>query len=458
MVGRIGVRTPVGAFQTQLAGEYPVELVADEDAVSHQVPLLGGYPLGVVTDCGQTMFDGPVGGDVHHRRAVAHPVELVRGGERGSSVGGFVPDRPVVLGGVADRLMNCQPKIGRVDHQVGGSGDHTGRLGLLRQQGGQLGQFRTPVPHLITGHRLPPAPGRRGQGAHRLEAAGGGIDADRLQSRHRAHPLLGDRGAEGVGIEHLLFDAYDHCGDMVDPIGSQQPSGIVLQHRDLVGGWHRERVDAVVRHPGDVAVDRFVGQFDPVGVQAGQGDRHPDRVAGRFGGDVGGQSGVGGESPGAVDEHAHRQADVAVQHRRLQFAVAKLDDFGGEGMHPQVGVAGPTGSGRGQGGLGEPAQRQGQEVLVDPGCLGTHRSTVNAARLDGVNTLDVIAPALIPAWRSVNGRTAQPLDLEHDGHHRYHRDDAKCDPVLAPRPRWGRRNLPRATAGCDGITHLVGPA
>jgi hypothetical protein len=43
----------------------PVELVADQDAVADDVPLLGGDTLVVVADRGQAVLDGAVAGDVH---------------------------------------------------------------------------------------------------------------------------------------------------------------------------------------------------------------------------------------------------------------------------------------------------------------------------------------------------------------------------------------------------------
>ena len=97
-------------------------------------------------------------------------------------------------------------------------------------------------------------------------------------------------------------------------------------------------------------------------------------MAGGFRGDVGGETGMRGETPGPVDDHPHRQADVAVKHRRLHFTVAQLHDLGGDGMHAQVGVARPAGPCRRERGVGQLAQGQSEELVVD--VPRTHRSTV----------------------------------------------------------------------------------
>ena len=67
---------------------------------------------------------------------------------------------------------------------------------------------------------------------------------------------------------------------------------------------------------------------------------HRDRAARRLGGDLGRQLGVRGEAPGAVDDHPHRQPDLAVDDRGLQLTVAQLHHLGGDAVDAQVGVAG----------------------------------------------------------------------------------------------------------------------
>ena len=56
------------------------------------------------------------------RRAVAQGAELVEGGERRAGVGRLVAERAVELGRVADRLVDGQPQVGRVDDQVVAAG------------------------------------------------------------------------------------------------------------------------------------------------------------------------------------------------------------------------------------------------------------------------------------------------------------------------------------------------
>ena len=81
---------------------------------------------------------------------------------------------------------------------------------------------------------------------------------------------------------------------------------------------------------------------------------------------AGDELGVRGESPGAVDDHPHRQADLAVDHRGLQLAVAQLDDLGDDAVNPQVGVAGSGRGGRRQRGVGQFVAGQAEEVGIDP--------------------------------------------------------------------------------------------
>ena len=54
--------------------------------------------------------------------AVLQRAELVEGRERRAGVVGLVAERPVELGGVPDRLVDGQPEVGRVDHQVVAAG------------------------------------------------------------------------------------------------------------------------------------------------------------------------------------------------------------------------------------------------------------------------------------------------------------------------------------------------
>src|SRR5690606_2644983 len=111
-----------------------------------------------VADGGQAERFGAVTGDLHDRGAVAQRAELVRGGEGGARVGGFVADGAVVLGGVTDGFVDGQPQIGRVDDEVGRSGDNGGGLHLLGEPAGDAGEFVVPVAVGVrAGHGRPAA-------------------------------------------------------------------------------------------------------------------------------------------------------------------------------------------------------------------------------------------------------------------------------------------------------------
>ncbi len=161
VVRGVGVRTAVGPGHTQPRREHPVKLVADEEAVAHQIPPLRLHTLVVPTDTGQPEILGAVGGHVHHRRSVPHRAQLVRCRERRARVGGLVADCAVVFGGVPDGFVNRQPQVGRVDDEVGRPRCHARCLDLLREQRRQLCELGRPVPHVVTLDGLP-APSRSG--------------------------------------------------------------------------------------------------------------------------------------------------------------------------------------------------------------------------------------------------------------------------------------------------------
>jgi hypothetical protein len=63
-----------------------------------------------------------------------------------------------------------------------------------------------------------------------------------------------------------------------------------------------------------------------------------------------------------------------------------LNQFGGDAVHPQVGVAGPRGQRGRQRGLGELVSRQGKEFGIDPSAR-SHGSTVVAAARAALDAL-----------------------------------------------------------------------
>jgi len=327
VVRGVGVGAAVGPFHAQPRGEHAIELVANEDAVTHQVPALGRHAVVVVTDGRQAMLDGAVGAHVHHVGAVAQGAQLLRGGEGGAGVGRLVPDGAVVLRGVADGLVDGQPQVGRVYDQVGRAGDDAGGLDLLAQQLGELGQLVVPVPGGLRAQVLPAATDRGCQGPHRLERTGHLVDRGGLDLGVQPHPLLSGGRAGEVGVEGLFLDLQARGSDVVHAVGGQQPPGVFAEQAHLVRGGHGERVEFVVRHPGGGGVQRtvhrLVGEHHGVGVQRAQGPRHLHGPLHRRGRDRCRQFGVAGEAPGAVDDDADREADAGGFGGRLHCPVAQ---------------------------------------------------------------------------------------------------------------------------------------
>ena len=181
--------------------------------------------------------------------------------------------RAVVLGGVPDRLVDGQPQVGRVDHQVVAAGPRRwAPSSSRRSSSGSCGQLVVPVP-ARAGQVLPAAAGGRGERAHRLEPAGGPVDGGGGDVGCDPDPLLDRRGAGQVGVE-LVLPHLEHAGaDVVDAVGGEQPLRPLGQQVDLVAGGHRERVDVVGRHPGQPGVHRLAGPLDPL-------DRHRGEACG----------------------------------------------------------------------------------------------------------------------------------------------------------------------------------
>ena len=158
VAGGVGEGAAVGPRHAAQPGHVPVDLVADEDAVLDDVPLLAGDALVVPADRGQPVLGGAVAGDVHQRRAVLQAAELVDGGERRAGVGRLVAQRPVELGGVPDRLVDGEEQVGGVDDEVVAAGLDRRRLRLLAQQLGDLGELAAPVPVAVPVRYSQPLP------------------------------------------------------------------------------------------------------------------------------------------------------------------------------------------------------------------------------------------------------------------------------------------------------------
>src|SRR6516164_2136822 len=74
----------IGTCIGESANAQPVERVAHQHAVVHQIEGLALDPLAVDAHGGQAVLDGSVPGDVHDGGAVTQLVEFVEGGERGA--------------------------------------------------------------------------------------------------------------------------------------------------------------------------------------------------------------------------------------------------------------------------------------------------------------------------------------------------------------------------------------
>ena len=143
---RVGERAAVGAVEAHGGGDGAVELVADQRPLAHQVERLSLHALVVDADRRQPVLHRAVARHVHDGGAVGERAELVEGGEGGPGVGRLVPHGPVQLGGVPDRLVDGEPEVRRVDHEVVRPGLHRRRRQLLGQELGQLGELGVPVP------------------------------------------------------------------------------------------------------------------------------------------------------------------------------------------------------------------------------------------------------------------------------------------------------------------------
>ena len=94
-----------------------------------------------------------------------------------------------------------------------------------------------------------------------------------------------------------------------------------------------------------------------------------NRATGGLRRDVGVQLGVRREAPRAVDDHPHRQPDLAVDDGGLQLTVAQRHDLVDDAVDAQVGMAGAGRHGGRQRGVGKLMARQLEEVGIDlSGC------------------------------------------------------------------------------------------
>jgi hypothetical protein len=143
-VPRLGERTSVRAPDTRQAFDpfrlFARGLVVLEHALLDDEPLIGRHPLIVPGHARERAFLRAVGLHVHELRAVAQLADRLvgRGDEARARVVGLLANRAVQLCRVADRFVNGQPEVCRVEDEVVLTG-----LDALRRE--PLGRDRRPA-------------------------------------------------------------------------------------------------------------------------------------------------------------------------------------------------------------------------------------------------------------------------------------------------------------------------
>ena len=144
--GLIGERAAVRAAEALLVRHLPIELIADQHAVADDVPRLRRDALVVVADGREAVLDLAIAGHVHHRRSELQRVQLVERRERRAGVVRLVAEHAIELGRVADRLVDRQPQVRRIDHEVVAARlDRRRRHLLLEQRRNLVGVLREVV-------------------------------------------------------------------------------------------------------------------------------------------------------------------------------------------------------------------------------------------------------------------------------------------------------------------------
>ena len=178
-------------------GRVPPGEDADPPALLDDVDPLGRGALVVVAEGAERPGEGGVGGDVHERRAVGEAAEAGQFEERRAGEGGFPAEDAVELDGVADRLVDLEGQLARLEDEVGGG------LGALR--GGEEGDG-------LAGHPL----GVAGQVEAADDLVAAGLE---LAEGLGVRPALGLRLAHGGGVhaaaalDEVLADAVPLAGD-----------------------------------------------------------------------------------------------------------------------------------------------------------------------------------------------------------------------------------------------------
>jgi hypothetical protein len=133
----------------------------------------------------------------------------------------LLAEHAIELGGVPDRLVDRQPKIGRVDHEVVTSRGNARRAGVITQELRQLGDLGVPIPS-GAGDVLPAPAGGRTDRAHRCESGGIATHVHRRPLGVETDPLLGRRRACGIGVEGVLHHLDERGVDVIHAVGRQE--------------------------------------------------------------------------------------------------------------------------------------------------------------------------------------------------------------------------------------------
>ncbi len=144
-----------------------------------------------------------------------------------------------------------------------------------------------------------------------------------------------------------------------------------------------------ISYPRDVrvGVDGLVGEGHRLGIQTCQRFGNFNRAPGNRHDRLGRQIDTGGESPGALADHADAEADRLGFDRRLQLAVAGDDDLIPQTLDAKIGVSGAALLRNGECRVGETIEREREERGIDGARHGTQAVSIRLTFLMNVGEL-----------------------------------------------------------------------
>ena len=250
---------------------------------------------------------------------------------------------------MADRLVDGQPQVRRVDDQVVAAGlDRRARPASRPAARAARPARRVPVPAPVAGHGRYSQPRPTGGASVRM-VSNRPLAVDR-RPRSRSGCIRTRcwvRGAGQVGVELVLLDREQRRVDVVDAVAGQQPGAPVGEQRDLLGVADVERVDLVRRDPADLAVRRLGGQLDPLGVDRGAPPGRPRPPARRPGPPVrrsGRSRRRSPRCPSTTTRTARPRSSASLSVSR--FAVRQADLLAPDALDAEVGVLAPSSAAR----------------------------------------------------------------------------------------------------------------